>query len=84
MLYLPPITLAHYWDASIAVVIVAILLLSIFKVIKFIPYEWWMVLILGFILWGWVIPAGRINVVSGGGIGGTLVLISFILMLLEE
>lgn len=81
MLYLPPITLATYWDASIAIVIVAILLLSIFKVIKFIPYEWWMVLILGFILWGWVAPVGS---VSGGGVGGTLVLISFILMLLEE
>jgi hypothetical protein len=75
------ISLPTYWDATLAVIVVIILLLSIFKVIKFIPYEWWMVLILGFILWGWVNPTGTI---SGGGLGGTLVLISFILMLLEE
>lgn len=68
-----PILLSRYWDGIIAIVVVNLLLLSIYDKIRFIPYEWWMVLILGFILYGWV-----------PGIGGTLVLISFILMLIEK
>lgn len=76
-----PITFPNYWDGVIALIVVVILLLAMFNKIKVVPYEWWMVLILGFILWGWVNPIGS---VSGGGVGGSLVLISFILMLLEE
>ncbi|TFF98687.1 MAG: hypothetical protein EU547_00795 [Promethearchaeota archaeon] len=76
-----PLAFSNYWDGSVAIIVVILLLLSLFEKIKFIPYEWWMVLILGFILWGWVNPVGSI---SGGGVGGTLVLISFILMLIEK
>jgi len=82
-----PLVFENYWDGSIAIIIVILLLLAIFNKIKFIPYEWWMVLIFGVILWGWVNPALTvvgIPSLTGGGIGGTLVLISFILMLLEK
>ena len=64
---------------ALGIIVVILLLLSMYEKIKFIPYQWWMVLILGFILYGWVIPAG-----VSGGTGGTIVLISFILMLLEK
>lgn len=73
-----PITFANYWDGVIAIIVAILLLLSMYEKISFIPYEWWMVLILGFILYGWVAP------VSAFGTGGTLVLISFILMLIEK
>ena len=80
-----PLVFENYWDGSIAIIIVILLLLAIFNKIKFIPYEWWMVLIFGVILWGWVNPAQTViglPSVSGGGVGGTLVLILFIFMLL--
>jgi hypothetical protein len=66
------LSLASIWDGIVGVIVVILLLLSMYEKIKFIPYQWWMVLILGYILFGWV-----------GTLGGTLVLISFILMLLE-
>ena len=62
------------WDACVGIVVIVLLLLSMYEKIKFFPYQWWMVLILGFILFGWVSP----------GTGGTFILISFILMLLEK
>jgi len=62
------------WDACVGIVVIVLLLLSMYEKIKFFPYQWWMVLILGFILFGWVLP----------GTGGTIILISFILMLLEK
>ncbi|MBN1799926.1 MAG: hypothetical protein JW891_00370 [Candidatus Lokiarchaeota archaeon] len=61
------------FDGILGIIIVILLLLSMFEKIKFIPYQWWMVLILGFILWAYLI-----------GIAGILVLISFILMLAEK
>ena len=64
---------AIFYDTIVGIAVVILLLLSILNQIKFIPYQWWMVLILGFIIYGWV-----------GKIGGTLILISFILMLLEK
>jgi hypothetical protein len=69
---------ANIWDGIVGIIVVILLLLSMYEKIKFIPYQWWMVLILGFILYGWVTPIG------GTGTGGTIVLISFILMLLEN
>jgi hypothetical protein len=65
---------SNIWDACVGIVVLVLLLLSMYEKIKFIPYQWWMVLILGFVLFGWVSP----------GTGGTFVLISFILMLLEK
>ena len=64
---------ANVWDGIVGIIVVILLLLSMYEKIKFIPYQWWMVLILGFILYGWV-----------GMTGGTIILISFILMLLEK
>jgi hypothetical protein len=64
----------NVWDACVGIVVIVLLLLSMYEKIKFIPYQWWMVLILGFVLFGWVSP----------GTGGTIILISFILMLLEK
>jgi hypothetical protein len=69
----PNKALSVYWDVFLGIVVLLLLLLSMMEKIPFIPYQWWMVLILGFILYGWV-----------GIVGGTLVLISFILMLLEK
>ena len=72
-------TLANIWDGIVAIIVIILLLLSMYEKIKFIPYQWWMVLILGFILYGWVAPIG-----GATGTGGTIVLISFILMLIEK
>ncbi len=66
-------TTASIWDGIVGLIVVLLLLLSMYEKIKFIPYVWWMVLILGYILYGWV-----------GTLGGTLILISFILMLIEK
>jgi hypothetical protein len=74
------ISLGNVWDAVVGIVVIVLLLLSMFDKIKFIPYEWWMILILGFILYGWVSPIG----IGTTGTGGTIILISFILMLLEK
>jgi len=68
------LTVNNIWDGVIGIIVIILLLLSMYDKIKFIPYQWWMVLILGFILYGWVLP----------GTGGTIILISFILMLLEK
>jgi len=73
-----PFTFQNYWDGVISIIVAILLLLSMYDRIKFIPYEWWMVLILGFILYGWVHPLVQF------GTGGTIVLISFILMLIEK
>ena len=73
-------SLSTIWDGIVGIIIIILLLLSMYDKIKFIPYQWWMVLILGFILYGWVSPIGT----GAIGTGGTIVLISFILMLLEK
>jgi len=73
-------TLSNIWDACVGIVVIILLLLSMYDKIKFFPYQWWMVLILGFILYGWVSPIGT----GAIGTGGTIILISFILMLLEK
>jgi len=73
-------SLSSIWDAIVGIVVIILLLLSMYDKIKFIPYQWWMVLILGFILYGWVSPIGT----GAIGTGGTVILISFILMLLEK
>ena len=65
---------SNIWDACVGIIVIVLLLLSMYEKIKFFPYQWWMVLILGFVLFGWVTP----------GTGGTIILISFILMLLEK
>ncbi len=67
-------TVSSIYDGIVGIIVVILLLLSMFEKIKFIPYEWWMVFILGFILWAYL----------PNGIAGTLVLISFILMLVEK
>lgn len=67
-------SLSTIWDACVGIVVIILLLLSMYDKIKFFPYQWWMVLILAFILYGWISP----------GTGGTIILISFILMLLEK
>jgi len=69
-----PTMFSNIWDGIVALIVAILLILSMYDKITFIPYEWWMVLILGFILYGWVPPA----------VGGTIVLISFILMLIEK
>jgi hypothetical protein len=73
-------SLSTIWDGIVGIIVIILLLLSMYDKIKFIPYQWWMVLILGFILYGWVSPIGT----GAIGTGGTVVLISFILMLLEK
>ncbi|MFX1383954.1 MAG: hypothetical protein ACFFBP_16075 [Promethearchaeota archaeon] len=65
--------IAIFWDTCVGIAVIIFLSLSMVDAIKFIPYQWWMVLILGFIIYGWV-----------GQNGGSLILISFILMLLEK
>ena len=64
----------NIYHGIIGIIFVAILLIISMqtKIDIKIKYEWWVVLIIGFVLLTWVTP----------GIGGTLVLISFILMLL--
>ena len=73
-------SLSTIWDGIVGIIVITLLLLSMYDKIKFIPYQWWMVLILGFILYGWVSPIGT----GAIGTGGTIILISFILMLLEK
>ena len=85
---------ANIWDGIVGIIVILLLLLSMYDKIKFIPYQWWMVLILGFILYGWVVaPILDIGNIMGllfiltfplTGTGGTLILVSFILMLLEK
>jgi len=63
----------NIYHGIIGIIFVALLLISMQKKIDLkIKYEWWVVLIIGFVLFSWV----------GPGIGGTIILISFILMLL--
>ncbi|MFW9949802.1 MAG: hypothetical protein ACFFKA_06725 [Candidatus Thorarchaeota archaeon] len=63
----------NIYHGIIGIIFIVLLLISMQKKIDLkIKYEWWVVLIIGFVLFSWVNP----------GIGGTIILISFILMLL--
>lgn len=63
----------NVYHGIIGIIFIVILLLSMQKKVNLrIPYEWWVVLIIGFVLFSWILP----------GAGGTIILISFILMLL--
>ncbi|MHA2430623.1 MAG: hypothetical protein ACXACC_06255 [Promethearchaeota archaeon] len=62
--------------------LIIILLLLIFEVVDFklFDYSWWIVLLIGFVIYTWVSPlAGGFPVV---GYGGTIILIAFILILM--
>jgi hypothetical protein len=66
-------TTQSIYHGILGIVFVVLLLISMQKKVDLkIKYEWWVVLIIGFVLFSWV----------GSGIGGTIILISFILMLL--
>jgi len=68
-----PLFTQNIYHGILGIIFVALLLISMQKKIDLkIKYEWWVVLIIGFVLFSWV----------GSGIGGTIILISFILMLL--
>lgn len=63
-------------------ILLIILLLIIFDVVDFkiIDYSWWLVLLIGFVVFTWVSPfAAGFPVV---GYGGTIILIAFVLILL--
>ncbi|MFW9951374.1 MAG: hypothetical protein ACFFKA_14750, partial [Candidatus Thorarchaeota archaeon] len=63
----------NIYHGIIGIIFVLLLLIAMQKKVDLkIKYEWWIVLIIGFVLFTWVAP----------GIGGTIVLISFVLMLL--
>jgi len=63
----------NIYHAIIGIIFIIILLLSMQKKVNLkVPYEWWVVLIIGFVLFSWILS----------GAGGTIILISFILMLL--
>jgi hypothetical protein len=77
ILFLSP-TIQNVYHGIIGIIFVALLLISMQN--KFdlkIKYEWWVVLIIGFVLYSWVHTG-----FAAFGVGGTIVLISFILMLL--
>ena len=63
-------------------ILLIILLLIIFDVVDFkvLDYSWWLVLLIGFVIFTWVSPfAAGFPVV---GYGGTIILIAFLLILL--
>jgi len=62
-------------------ILLVILLLIIFDVVDFkvIDYSWWVVLIIGFVIFTWVSPFAA-GVVTG--YGGTIILIAFLLIIL--
>jgi len=72
ILFLSP-TIQNVYHGIIGIIFIVILLLSMQKKVNLkVPYEWWVVLIIGFVLFSWILS----------GAGGTIILISFILMLL--
>ncbi|NHJ23278.1 MAG: hypothetical protein EAX89_01795 [Candidatus Lokiarchaeota archaeon] len=78
LLFLNPSTQTIY-HGILGIIFVALLLISMQKKIDLkIRYEWWVVLIIGFVLYSWVTSIPSVTF----GTGGTIVLISFILMLL--
>jgi hypothetical protein len=78
ILFLFP-TAQNIYHGIIGIIFVALLLISMQNKIDLkIKYEWWVVLIIGFVLYAWVHTS-----FADFGVGGTIVLISFILMLLS-
>ena len=63
-------------NAVIGIIAAVILIIIVLDLIDIkIPYEWWVVLTLGFIIFTWVSP-------FFAGIGGIVIMISFILLIL--
>ncbi|MFW9937307.1 MAG: hypothetical protein ACFFD5_06635 [Candidatus Thorarchaeota archaeon] len=62
-------------------ILLIILLLILFDVVDFkvIHYSWWLVLLIGFVIFTWVSP-WAVGIVTG--FGGTLILIAFVLIVL--
>lgn len=69
-------------NAVFGLILIIILLLLIFDVVDFkiFNYSWWVVLLIGFVIFTWISPfAGGYPVV---GYGGTIILIAFILIVM--
>ncbi len=80
MLFLSGNTLAII-NGVFGLILLIILVLILFDLVDFkvLNYSWWLVLIVGFVIFTWVSP------LAGGiltGYGGTLILIAFVLMVL--
>ncbi|MFX1433880.1 MAG: hypothetical protein ACFFB1_08915 [Promethearchaeota archaeon] len=72
-------------NAVFGLILIVILLLLIFEVIDFkiFNYSWWVVLLIGFVIFTWISPYAAL---TGGypvlGYGGMIILIAFILILM--
>ena len=72
-------------NAVFGLILIVILLLLIFEVVDFkiFNYSWWVVLLIGFVIFTWISPYAAL---TGGypvlGYGGMIILIAFILILM--
>jgi hypothetical protein len=68
-------------NAVFGLILLVILIILLFDLIdlKVLDYSWWIVLLIGFVIFIWVSP-NAVGIVAGNG--GTLLLIGFVLMML--
>jgi len=73
--------LIYIINGVFGLILLIILLLIIFDVVDFkvLDYSWWLVLLIGFVIFTWVSPFAAGTVV---GYGGTIILIAFLLILM--
>ncbi len=71
-------------NAVFGLILIIILLLLIFEVVDFkiFNYSWWVVLLIGFVIFTWISPYAALSSYPVVGYGGMIILIAFILIIM--